>query len=570
MCKLKLPLFLQCLVFLIPVNYFVIGNGTGSGIQWALFKYQQDIFGNNFYSVTTVIFNLTSGFLSPHRALAAGLWIFGSSLLIGSFCLHVLAIQKKKPEFQKYAAIITFSSGIIYLISDIFHYGLLCQSPESYCIPVGIPVILVIGILGYRFAGRENCWDFKIAENPRFPHLNPLILLIFISVFVKIIVFSVSMFPAIVWVHQDVNLYFSYANSALSGEIPYIDYMIEYPQFFLIPVFIAQIPTLVLQNPAVSFHSFMILMYLFDTATLVCVYLIAHRLFGQKKALLCGLLYATAFAPAFYVALTYDSVPTFLLMLSVLMFVYGKEIPAYISASIGFLSKWFPVFCFPVYILYTLKNKKETLALKKGLVISFIIIALSIIPFIILNYNSFLKTYLFHFGREAYNPSLIYYLDVISKHFFDIGPFVNISLILLIFAESFLIYWYYTHLDGKEVTMCYVLLLSIFCFILLNKVFAPYYIVWILPLLALFFTNSYRQIILFYLVQLVFYFEEPILMERVVNNYSIIGESWVMNPLIFHPFVFYSIKFMVLFVVLYVIIRNLCMTQITKKEADTE
>lgn len=564
MRKLNLPLILQCLVFLVPINYFVI-DGMGSGIQWALFRYQQDCFGSSFYSVTTEIFNAVYGFLPVHRVLAAILWVIGTAFLIGGFCLHVLTVQKTRPGYVRYAAIMTFVSGIIFLASDIIQYGLLLQSPEGFCIPFGIPAILILGVLGYRYTDREVCWELKIPEKIGSPLFHELILIIFISVFVKIIVFSISMFPAIVWVHQDVNLYYSYANFALSGKIPYVDYIIEYPQFFLIPVFIAEIPSLVLHNPEVSFHSFMILMYLFDTATLVCVYLIAHKLFGQEKAFLCGLLYATAFASAFFITLTYDSVPTFCLMFSVLLFVYGKEIPAYISASAGFLSKWFPVFCFPYYILYSLKNKRKIENLKKGLLISFIIIFLSIVPFIILNYHAFLKTYLFHFGREAYYPSLIYFLDVISTYFLNIGPFVNLSLVLLVCVESALIYWYYKHLDGTEVTLCYMILLSVFCFILLNKVFAPYYIVWILPFLALFFTNSYRQIILLYLVQLVFYIEEPILLERVTTNYSIVGNTVFTDSLTFHPFIFYLIKFAVLFIVLYVIVRNLRLTQDNEK-----
>jgi len=574
MCKLKIPLVLQCLVFLVPINYFVIGNGIGNGIQLALFRYQQDVFGTNFYSVTDELLNAVSGVLPANRVLAALLWVIGTSLLIGSFCLHVLNVQKKRPGYVKYAAIVTLIGGVIFLASDIARYGLLFQGPDGFCIPLGIPFIFLLGGLGLWYADKEGRPEPNIAESPRSPVINELILIVFISIFVKIIVFSVSMFPAIVWVHQDVNLYYSYADSALSGKIPYIDYMIEYPQFFLIPVFIAEIPALVLHNSALLFHSFMLLMYFFDTATLVCVYLIARKLFGPEKALLCGLLYATAFAPAFLVTLTYDSVPVFLLMLSVLLFVYGKEIPAYIAATAGTLSKWFPIFCIPYYILYSLKNKEETGPMKKGLFFSLILVLLSTVPFLILNYQAFLKTYLFHVGREAYPSSFIFYLDAISKALLNVGPFVNLSLILLVCVECALVYWYYKHLDGKPLTLCYLICLSVFCFILLNKVFPAYYMVWIIPFLALFFVNSWRQIVLFYVIQLVMYFEEPILMGRVVDKYSLAG-NWLPNAMSFDPFspdpvVFYSVKFAVLFIALYVLIRDLHRTQVIEKDVKTD
>jgi hypothetical protein len=565
MCKLKIPLIIQSLVFLIPINYYVIGQGMANGVQWALFRYQQDILGNNFYSITSDFLAVISGGLQGERALAVILWTMGTSLLVGCFCLQLLILQKKKPGYGKWIAITTVISGLIFLLSDVVQYGLLFHGAGGFCIPIGIPIIIVMGWLAYRYEDSDIFFNSETPESNKARIINELVLIVFISIFVKIIVFSISMFPAIVWVHQDVTLYYHYMQSAISGKIPYIDYMIEYPQFFLIPVFIAAIPSLILQNSSVYFHSFMILMYLFDTATLICVYFIALKLFGQKKALLCSLLYATAFSSAFLVSLTYDSFPTFLLMFSILVFLYGKEVPAYISAAAGTMAKWFPVFCFPYFVLYTIKNKKETESLKKGIIISFVIIFLSVIPLILLNYQAFLRTYLFHFGRGAYFPSFIYYLDVISKYFFNSELFVNLSLVVMAFVECALIYWYYKYLDGKQSTLCYLIFLSVFCFILLNKVFAPYYIVWITPFLALFFINSIRQIVLFYVLQFIVYLEEPILMERVANDYSFAGPSILIHPDLFDPFVFYSVKFVIFFVVLYVILQDLRKSQCIEK-----
>jgi hypothetical protein len=297
-------------------------------------------------------------------------------------------------------------------------------------------------------------------------------------------------------------------------------------------------------------------MHLIDSATVICVYFIALRLFGQQKAFLCSVLYATAFSSAFLVSATYDSFPTFFLVLSVLLFLYGKEIPAYVSATVGTMAKWFPVFCFPYYILYTLKNKGATDSLKKGILLSCSIIVFTVVPFIVLNYHVFLKTYSFHVGREAYFRSWIYYMDLISQYYFNSEPFVHLSLVLLVVVECALLYWYYKYLDGEQSTLCYLILLSIFCFILLNKVLAPHYIVWITPFLALFLSNSVRQIVLFYLLQLIMYVEAPLLLQQTVREYSFAGTSLLANPNAFVPFVFYSVKFVIFFVILYVIIRD--------------
>ena len=47
MNKFKISLLLQCLVFLIPVNIYVIGDWLGTGVQWVLFRYQQTYLGNS-------------------------------------------------------------------------------------------------------------------------------------------------------------------------------------------------------------------------------------------------------------------------------------------------------------------------------------------------------------------------------------------------------------------------------------------------------------------------------------------------------------------------------------------
>jgi hypothetical protein len=561
MIKLRIPFLLQCLVFLIPVNIYVLSNGNGYGVQWALFRYQQNCLGNLVYPVTNDLnAELSWGFQS-WSAFAVILWVIAMALLIGCFVIHLLELQKQKSKFLKNIAIITIISGLIFALSDVVQYGLLFNSSKGFCIPIGIPLIIGLGWWVYRYEDTAEPLKLGRPEIIRSRILNELILIIFVSIFVKLIVFSISMDSPLVWGHADINLYYSYANNAISGKIPYIDYMIEYPQFFLIPVLIAAIPSFIIQSSSVYSDSFMILMNIVDIATLTCVYFIAIKLFGQEKALLCGLLYATAFSTAFLVSLTYDSVPSFFLIFSILLFLYGKEIPAYVSASVGTLTKWFPVFSFPYFILYTIKNKKETRSLKKGILISFVIIFLSVIPFILLDYQDFLRTYMFHFDRPAQTHSLVYFLDVISKSIINIEPFASLSIVFLVCGEVILIFWYYKYLNGNQLTLCYIVFLSVFLFVLLNKVFAAYYSIWVTPFLALFFINSYRQIVLFYLLQLVIYLEEPFLYPRV----SPLTYSLFENSLPSFEIVFYSILFVIYFVVLYVIILDLRKTQQIEK-----
>jgi hypothetical protein len=251
-------------------------------------------------------------------------------------------------------------------------------------------------------------------------------------------------------------------------------------------------------------------------------------------------------------------------MASILLFIYRKEIPAYITATVGIISKWFPACSVPFFILYSLKNKRELRTVIPGAGISVAIIFLTFLPFVILDYQAFLKTYMFHIDRGAYITSMIYYLDVLSQYLVNIRPFASLSLVLLAIVEVSLLYWYFQYLDGNESTLCYVIFLSVFCFIVLNKVFASYYLIWITPFLALFFCNSLRQIVLFYLLQVITYLEIPVLMERVTQDYEFTGLSSI--TLSIDSFSFYSIKFFLYLLVLGVAVWNLWKMQ--GREAD--
>jgi hypothetical protein len=91
--------------------------------------------------------------------------------------------------------------------------------------------------------------------------------------------------------------------------------------------------------------------------------------------------------------------------------------------------------------------------------------------------------------------------------------------------------------------------------ILLNKVFSPQYIVWITPFLVLFLFHSYKEIALFFSIQLVFYLEHPLLFGIVYTpskTYTIIENS---IPTV--SFIFFTIKFMLLFILLFVLLRQI-------------
>ena len=79
MDKYKISLLLQCLVFLIPINIYVIGDWLGTGVQWALFRYQQTYLGDSLILVTRGITLVLNGTIGGMGGISLVLWAIGSS-----------------------------------------------------------------------------------------------------------------------------------------------------------------------------------------------------------------------------------------------------------------------------------------------------------------------------------------------------------------------------------------------------------------------------------------------------------------------------------------------------------
>ena len=567
--KPRIAFILQCLVFCIPINIYIIGDWMGVGIQWALVRYQQSYLGSSLISFTNDIAYINSGIIQGRTAIAFSIWALAVFLLIISFILNLLDIQKRRSTYLKNTFLITIITGLLFLLSDFVQYSTALHSAGGLCIPLGIPLIFFIGIMGFWYTDHEEKYsDTKQALfspktissccpalSNKITHVNSLAILLVVSVLVKIIIFFSSLYAPFDAVTGDIELYYDYASMVASGQIPYLDFSLEYPLFFFIPILIAYIPVLISQNLATYMFSYMAFMYVMDLAMLVCIYFIALNFFGPKKAFLCGFLYATAISAAFYVPITYDIIPIFLLVFSILLYLYGKTMSAYISVASGALAKWFPVLAIPFIFVHGLKNQARSSDTKKGILLSIFLFLVFTIPFVVLNWDGFLFTYTFNLSRDVQTHSLIYYGEVISRFFSFEQNFVFLSFVLLLFTEILLLVVYYRYLDDKISTLFCTIFLSVFFFVILNKNFSASYIVWLTPFLAILLVQSYHRIILFYLTQIIIYVETPLLFRIVYGR----GKSYdvLENSLPSFSFVFYTIKFLIFFIILGIILVDL-------------
>jgi hypothetical protein len=150
MMKYRIPLLLQCLVFLIPVNIYVIGDWLGAGVQWVFFRYQQTYLGNSLILVTKDMNFVLTGVLIGRTGISILFWGVAVALFIIAAILLILATIEETSIHIKKAALCTITGGSILAISTAIQYGISFSGKAGFAIPVGIPVIIIIGWWMYR------------------------------------------------------------------------------------------------------------------------------------------------------------------------------------------------------------------------------------------------------------------------------------------------------------------------------------------------------------------------------------------------------------------------------------
>jgi len=145
----KVPVIFGLLLFLVPQNIYVIGDRMATGVQWALFRYQVSDLGNSLILASRDLYYVTAGILKGATAVSTVVWLCGAVLLVAAFCL--LAISALRPaRLVRPAGLVIIASGILFLLADIVQYGIAFNNMHGYALPVGVPLVLVVGVWCYR------------------------------------------------------------------------------------------------------------------------------------------------------------------------------------------------------------------------------------------------------------------------------------------------------------------------------------------------------------------------------------------------------------------------------------
>ncbi|MDD1696169.1 MAG: hypothetical protein LUQ54_04650 [Methanoregula sp.] len=143
--KFNISLLLQCLIFLIPLNIYMWGDWILVDLQWALFRYQQSPYGDSlilgYKDILYILHGQTTGL---YNVAAAVFWTIGAAILLIGLLITLVAFARKESDKIKTASYFTLLGGIFLGISA------LCRFNGGFAVPVGVPLILIIGWWMYK------------------------------------------------------------------------------------------------------------------------------------------------------------------------------------------------------------------------------------------------------------------------------------------------------------------------------------------------------------------------------------------------------------------------------------
>jgi hypothetical protein len=298
-------------------------------------------------------------------------------------------------------------------------------------------------------------------------------------------------------------LYLDFASRVLHGSLPYRDFSLEYPPFALVFFLLPRFLTSTYITYAVYYR---VEVFIFILIGLYILYLIAQRL-GKSPWKIMMIYTVAILAMGPILAEQYDVFPAVLTLLALYFFWVGKYKTSWVLLALGALTKIYPLFLAPIFLLYHLRNR-EYRRIWSG-VITFAVTSLIIfLPFLILSPSSILYLINYHSQRgiqlESVYSSFLLIGDKLGltsvKLAMDFGswnlvsPLADALAKISLYLTGLLLliaYWFiFTQMKpGKSQFTrlgAYALLVTGVALVF-GKILSPQYLIWLIPFLPLIF-----------------------------------------------------------------------------------
>ena len=127
--------------FLLPINIYLIGDSLGAGLQFSIVRIQETYLGWSIIFGWQEFWYVADGIVTGRSAFSILLWINGVVLLF--FAAAILLISGSK--FGRKSVIIYGIGSTLLIISTMMQYSPLFHGPAGVAIPIGLPLLTLIG-----------------------------------------------------------------------------------------------------------------------------------------------------------------------------------------------------------------------------------------------------------------------------------------------------------------------------------------------------------------------------------------------------------------------------------------
>lgn len=144
------PIYLLILCFILPLNFFIIGEDMGIGMQGAFYRYQVTGYGTGFFPLTQDLSYIISGIYEGKTALSVVIWAIAAVFLAIATTLALITYIEPADKRANIVCFLMAFAGVGFLISVIIQYGPFLQGPAGLSIPFEVPALLLFSIFGYK------------------------------------------------------------------------------------------------------------------------------------------------------------------------------------------------------------------------------------------------------------------------------------------------------------------------------------------------------------------------------------------------------------------------------------
>lgn len=186
----------------------------------------------------------------------------------------------------------------------------------------------------------------------------------------------------------------------LDGQVPYRDFLSEYPPLALLSFLI---PALLFPSPTAYGFAFAAQMLLLDLVVLFILASLASRLKMRLWHVL-GIYTLFLLAVGLLVTGRYDLLPAMLVLAALYAFISGRNKSAWALLALGTMAKVYPIIIAPIFVLYLLRQRRYGQLIGGGVTFLGVILVLTL-PWVVLSADGFWQFLSYHAERGLHSES---------------------------------------------------------------------------------------------------------------------------------------------------------------------